>query len=207
MMDLKEQQTIVKNHKKLETNCSCLHEKVKMLQKDLNHEKYVRNNLENNSRKLNVEITGIPVLPDENCKSIVFKIGKLMGVDDIKYKSIDVSHRLMSDSAEKIPPINARFISRTERDAYYSKRSGLKLADITNIGFKKTNVTAKSNNKIYINESLSIDTKIMFKDCRAVCARLGYRHCFTSGGVIYIKRDQTSQRIRINTTDDFNKIR
>ena len=69
------------------------------------------------------------VLPDENCESIVFKIGKLMGVDDIKYESIDVAHRLMSDSAEKMPPIIARFISLTERDAYFSKRSGLKLAD------------------------------------------------------------------------------
>ena len=27
-------------------------------------------------------------------------------------------------------------------------------------------------------------TQMMFKDCRAVYTRLGYRHCFTSGGII-----------------------
>ena len=61
----------------------------------------------------------------------------------MKYESIDVAHRLMSDLADRIPPIIVRFISRTERDKYFSKRSGLKLTDITNLGFEKTNITAK----------------------------------------------------------------
>ena len=127
-----------------------------------------------------------------------------MNVTDMKYESIDVAHRLMSDLTDRIPPIIARFISRTERDKYFTKRSGLKFTDITNLGFEKTNITAKRYNKIYTNESLSIDSKIMFKDCRAVCTRLGYRHWYTTGGAIYVKKDQNSQGIRINTTGDFN---
>ena len=79
--------------------------------------------------------------------------------------------------------------------------------DITNLGFEKTNITAKSFNKIYINESLSIDTKILLNECRAICPNLGYKHCFTTGGVIYVKRDQNSQRIRINTEEDFKMLR
>ena len=129
-----------------------------------------------------------------------------MGVTDIKYESIDVAHRLISDSTERIPPIITRFRSRTGRDNYFSKRLGLKLADITNLSFEKTNITAKSFNKIYINESLSIDMKILFKECRSICTNLGYKHCFTTGGVIYAKRDQNSQRIRINTEEDFKKL-
>ena len=117
-----------------------------------------------------------------------------------------MAHRLISDSTERIPPIIARFRSRTERDNYFSKSLGLKLADITNLGFEKTNITAKSFNKIYINESLPIDTNILFKECRAICTNLGYKHCFTTGGEIYVKRDQNLQRIHINTEEDFKKL-
>ena len=34
--------------------------------------------MENNSRKINLEITGIPTVADEDCKKVVYALGKLL---------------------------------------------------------------------------------------------------------------------------------
>ena len=66
------------------------------------------------------EKTGIPVGHEENCKVIAKKIGEMMRVED-KYLNIDVAHRLLTNSEEKIPAIIVKF-KREDRDKFFEKR-------------------------------------------------------------------------------------
>ena len=201
------QTTILKSHAKMEKVNQKLMDQVAILEKELEKVKSYKNHMENNSRKITLEISGIPVTKNENCKHIVFDIGMAMGFKELQYNDIDVAHRLMSDeTTDRIPSIIVKFISRTSRDNYYSYRAGLKDITILDLKLSETPATKKVKNKIYINESLSLDTKLLFKKARKQAEDFDYKHCYVYGSIIYIKKDKDSQKIRINSEKDFKKL-
>ena len=183
-----------------------LENKIVELEKSALDEKLSRNYMENNNRKINIEITGIPVVHGENCKDIARKIGEMMLVEH-KYLNIDVAHRLLTNSEDKIPAVIVKFKSREDRDKFFEKRSNLKGITIENIGYSKSFATEKMYHKIYINESLSVFTKLLFRKSREACRVHNYKHCYTSGGVVYVKKDGDSQKTRINHEGDLRKIK
>ena len=65
------QENIQSNHIKLEKNLLIYENRILNLEREALDEKLARNYMENNSRKLNLEITGIPAVADENCKKLV----------------------------------------------------------------------------------------------------------------------------------------
>ena len=164
----KQQDSVIKSHAELINHQNYLVERINTLEKKLSEEIVNRSHGENNSRKMNVELSGIPITHNEDCKEIIAKIGREMGLN-ITRNNIDVAHRLFKKDNNHIPIIIARFYSRTERDAYFFKRSSLKDKTIKDFGFEPTTESAKMKNKIYINESLSIYTKQIFKYCRMKC--------------------------------------
>ena len=112
-------------------------------------ESVLRDDNENNSRKYNLEFSGVPKDTDEQRhmpRKYVADIMKLMGSQNTD-SAIDVAHRKMAGS------IIARFNTRAQRDEVYEKRFALK--DITSIdlGF---DVPVKGN-PIYVNESLTFE--------------------------------------------------
>ena len=189
-----------------EKTVKILEDRIVDLEKSALDEKLSRNYMENNSRKINIEITGIPVGHEENCKVIAKKIGEMMRVED-KYLNIDVAHRLLTNSEERIPAIIVKFKSREDRDKFFEKRSNLKGKTIEDIGYSKNHATEKIYHKIYINESLSVFTKLLFRKSREACRAHNYKHCYTSGGVVYVKKDRDLQKMRINHEGDLRKIK
>ena len=111
----KQQDNILNSHTEMNTQIRNMNEKIKLLEKRLLSETLTRNQNENHSRKINVEISGVPITDNENCKDIVAKISKLMGLE-FKSNEIDVAHRLFKKDHMHIPNIIARFFSRSERD-------------------------------------------------------------------------------------------
>ena len=134
----------------------------------------------------------------------VVNIGKIMGLE-LTTKDVDVAHRLFKINDQHIPVIIARFYSRTDRDAYFYARSGLKPKTILDLGYEANSETKKIHNKIYINESLSVYTKQLFKHCRQKCHDLGFSSCFVNSGIIYVKKSKEANKIRINSMYDAEK--
>ena len=155
---------------------------------------------------MNIEVTGIQTIADENYKQIIYKLGKLIKVQEEHLNNIDVAHRLLTHT-NKIPAIIVKFKSRTDRDHFFEKRFNLKDKTIEIIGFKKSSLTENQHHKIYLNESLSIFTKLLFKKYRDSCRMLKYKHCFTTGGVISVKKEKNSGKIRINHEGDLKKMK
>ena len=117
------QESIVAHHSQLDKNNKFLLDKITMLECDLKKEKYDRNHMENNSRKLNVEISGIPMTRGENCKQIAYNLGIKMGHQLLKAGHPDVAHRLMTDpNSNRIPAIIVK--SNTRQTETHSTPTG-----------------------------------------------------------------------------------
>ena len=89
------------SHKQIQENIQnnyVLHEKklllyeyrIMSLEREVLDEKLARNYMENNSRKMNIEVTGIPTTADENCKQIIYKLWKLIKIEEEHLNNIDV---------------------------------------------------------------------------------------------------------------------
>ena len=121
-------------------------------------EAVLRDENENNSRKINLEFSGVPKAEGETQEmptKYVEEIMKLIGSEN-GLNAIDVAHRKMSGA------IIARFKTRTQRDEVYDKRFALKGITSLDLGFR---LPTKGNN-IFINESLTFERSKVMADIR-----------------------------------------
>ena len=198
--------TVNNKHKQMEDICDELVERVKILEEKLVEETMNRSHAENNNRKMNVEITGIPILNNENCKEIVSRIGRAMGINNIAAEDVDVAHRLYQAQGDTIPKLIARFKSRTDRESFYERRFQLKDITIKDLGYESTADTERLYNRIYINESLSKYTKQLFRKCRIATRINDFYSCYVEKGVTIVKETQMSKKLRINNIYDYQNI-
>ena len=74
-----------------------------------------------------------------------------------------------------------KFKSRTYRDKYFEKRFNLKNKNIENLGLGPwSTLTEQQHHKIYINESLSVFTKLLFKKTCDTCRIMKYNRWLTA---------------------------
>ena len=198
-----QQNKILTIHANMEQSMTALETENLELKKSLESCQNAVNHLENRNRLHNVEITGIPLQEHENCMDIVQKIADHLKILGFK-PEVDIAHRLKTDPKKKLTPaIIVRFKDRSTRNLFYQNRFSLKDITITNLGFKDENV---KGTKIFINESLSVATKTLFKSARAKAKELKYHSCNTSQGIIYAKKIHPGPRITITRETDLLKI-
>ncbi|KAH7959003.1 hypothetical protein HPB49_007104 [Dermacentor silvarum] len=105
-------------------NSQCQYD-IKQMQKALVEAKQEIIELKQYSRSQNVEIKGIPVLPDENLRKSVVKMATFVGVN-ISEDDIDVVHRVRSKDKDR-PNVVLRFCTRAVRDKFFSAARKAKL--------------------------------------------------------------------------------
>lgn len=77
------------------------------------------------------------------------------------------------------------------------KRKGLKLADI---GYKG------NNEKIYVNHEMTQLEKSVFFEARRIQKNKNWKYVWEKKGLIYVKKEEGSQAIRINSIEQLNTI-
>ena len=108
------------------------------------------NDLEQYGRRCMVEISNIPVKPEESMKSIITALATNMNINNFSYNNdVDAAHGLHSKLSP--PPIIVMFHSRTKRNEFYDKRKALR-----NITLKDLDLNFEENANIFVNESLTI---------------------------------------------------
>ena len=128
------------------------------MEANLERESEMRDALETNSRKINLELSGIPKKENEtdaDCKEAVVKLLQLMGSENGK-ECVDVAHRKYAGG------IIIKFKSREQRNEVYSKRFNLFGKTSLQLGFE----LPEKGNSLYLNESLSFDRSCLMKDIR-----------------------------------------
>ena len=107
------------------------------------------------SRRDCLEITGIPILPEENPKQLIKEIGTLIDVN-VEDANLAAAHRL-PDTKNVKHRLIVMFVHSDKREEMYKKRRNLIGKNISNLPSVQAamGLAATSNNKIHINESLT----------------------------------------------------
>ena len=92
---------------------------------------------------------------------------------------------------------------RTKRNSFYEKRTflkGITLKDLSELNFVE-------DQPIFINESLTIFNRILFKKVREACKKKQFKYFWTNNGKIMCKRNQQSDVIIIKDERDIEEIK
>lgn len=206
---LKSVQNLKTGNTALQLENKSLKHKVFNLRRDLDQSRTVTNNMEQYSRRDCIEIKGIPGTPEEDTTSIAIKTASLMGLT-LSREDISISHRLSKPSYSEAmsgptgtgerrgtPNIIVKFVRRETRDAFYRARRKLagKTTDDLDLG-------RYASNNIYISESLSPANRELFKSCLTFKKNRKYRFIWTHNGRIYLRKEENSPAIMINSQKD-----
>lgn len=152
-----------------------------------------------------VEFIGVPEQPQENLVHLVLtsaaKIGIEMNESDIDYVSRAGTFRVEMAENRHLPrPVVVRFLRRSKRNEFLKNakvRRHLQTQDLELSGHSQ---------KIYINERLTRENRLLFRDARRSTKEAGFKYCWTSNGTVYIRRKEGAGAIAIRTRDDLAKL-
>ena len=172
-----------------------LNEKIIHLEKQISEQDTLRDELDQYNRRENLEFHGIPEQINENTNFIIKEMAKKINVQ-IKDSDISTSHRLPA-SKNKHPPIIVRFTNRDIKNKIYYKRRNL-------IGVNDFGITGMT--KLFINENLTPKRKKLFSLAYKKRIELNYQYIWSNNGEIYLRKNSTSDRIKISSLEDIHNL-
>lgn len=149
------------------------------------------------SRRNNIEIHGIPELPQENVYNLVSDIGKALECN-INKKDIDVAHRVPSSNKSLPRPIIVKFINRWQKGEIMIAKRNKKLLT-SSIGIPSP------EKPIFINDHLTPRTKGILRKAKDLRNK-GFKYVWSRDGKIFVRKDEASQAIVIKSLDDVVKL-
>ncbi|XP_075559371.1 uncharacterized protein LOC142590857 [Dermacentor variabilis] len=158
------------------------------------------NELEQYSRRQNLEIVGLPYHDNENLLEKLNVLATDVELPPLSEADVEAVHRLPSrsindievgDSAKKVASVLVRFVSRSTRDAWLAKKGQLK----------------ETKSKIFFNENLTAQNKALFWKMKKMAKEKEYVFAWLKNGKMFVRRGPRSRAIRIRTTNDLDKIR
>ena len=175
-----ENQTLKKEVRFLKTSLEEVKEDNDAMAEDLATAINKIDDLEQYSRKHNLEFHGIPESSQENLAEQIIKLGNVLNVP-IRNNDIDICHRLPASkkSNNKPRPIIARFKSYGAKKALYSARKQLKNQSLNNV-FPGANI-------LYINENLTRRRRELFNKVWKTKKLNHWHSVWTVDGKIFFK--------------------
>lgn len=151
-------------------------------------------NVEQQSRKKNLEIHGIQQREGENLKLLVQDLAHQLHLP-FEENDIEVVHRVPQNNPKKRNPIMLQLSSQKRRNEWLKKRK---------TGLVSSNIVSGSDSQhIYVNVSLSPRYKELFWKTRQAQKELMYKYCWLGeGGDIFLQRNSESKRILIRCEED-----
>ncbi|XP_078001141.1 uncharacterized protein LOC144453684 [Glandiceps talaboti] len=159
--------------------------------------------LQQYTRRNNLEIHGIQEQPGEDTDALVMKVATAAGIR-ISQTDIDVSHRLPSRrqcSNTKPSTIIVRFTRRTVRSNIYNARKNIK-----NKSTRDMNIDNNDQNRVYINENLSPTNKQIFYKANERKKMKKWKFIWTNKGKIFVKKSEEERAIMISSEGDIEQM-
>lgn len=153
--------------------------------------------LEQRSRLNNLEIKGVPASNSENLFDVLSKIGRHIHFD-IPKEQINyiarVPMRNSKDNKNIVVSVHSRYI----KDDFVAaaKKSTITPATLGMSG----------NNRIYVNDHLTIENKILLNKTKALAKDRGFSFTWVRGCKIFVRKNENSPKIQIRSDVDFTKI-
>lgn len=129
-----------------------------------------------------IEVSGVTEAENENVHHTMLMMSSLVGIR-LTDTDVDGIHRAgpRRGPGHSPRPIVVKFTRRALRDQF------LKAAKIRKLTTTDVDIKGESSN-IYVNERLTRSNRLLFRDTRKQFKEAGYKFCWTSGGIIYVKK-------------------
>jgi len=165
------------------------------IKKELKYVKQEIVELQQYSRRSNIEINNLPEVENENLSDVLGKIGSLTQCN-LK-DNIVVAHRIQTFNKDKPKPIIVQFTSKPVRDSMLKLLKDRKL--------KTTDISPRSvDMPIYFNEHLAPDLKKLFYLARKFKTENNFLYCWIKDGKILLRKSESTRILRIKNEDDLN---
>lgn len=153
--------------------------------------------LQQYSRRTNIELCEFPEVPNENLNEVGENILKKLEVENTC--TITAIHRLPSRNPAKTKPIVIQFQSKTARDICLqaAKKKKLQASDIKP-DFKAT--------PVYFNEHLCRAIKSVYFEARKFKKNNNYKFCWVRDSKIYLRKNDDSNAIKVRSVSDLPNV-
>lgn len=154
------------------------------------------------SRRDCLELTGVPIIPNDQPKKLVQEVATAIGVS-LEDESISIAHRLPDRSMKG--RIIVKFTQRDKRDEIYKRRKQLTGKTTRNLPSINSELGKSLGNptKIFINESLTPYRKKLFGRIHSFKKENNFKFIWTSNGKIYLTENETAQSHGFTTSEAF----
>lgn len=153
-------------------------------------------------RMQNVEITGIPEGKDEITSELVLKVTKHIGINIVP-SDLEFAHRVQprrAESASRARSVIVRLRERIVKDQIIAAARKHRAMTAKDLGI------GSESSKIFVNEHLTKESKMLLNSCKQKAKEVNYKYIWTKNCRIYVRRNDTSPAIPINSSSDLLKI-
>lgn len=147
------------------------------------------NNLEQYSRRQNLEIHGLPRKEHENLLHTVNELAAKLELPELAESDVEGMHRLPA-RADKIPVVLIRFNSRATKEKWIKKNSSLR----------------ERQSSIRLFDNLTAANKKLLWLTKAEAQEKDYQFTWQKDGSVFVRRRQGDRAIKIENEDDLQKI-
>lgn len=183
-------QTTVSKQNSLEKENELLKSEMHQLKTDLVE-------LQQYSRRMNVEITDYPEAEKENLNHVFSSFCTCL---DLKLENnVSVIHRIPTSNKDKPRPIIIQFDNKPNRDLF------LKAARIKKLTANDLN-SRFVNNPIFVSEHLTKELKKVFYHSRQFKTQNNFKYCWVRDGKIFLRQNESSKVHRIVSTVDLLNV-
>lgn len=151
------------------------------------------------SRRFNIQLDGIPEMHNERAMDIVNKLATVVDEPIIINQDIQAAHRLPSNKSRRVPSFLIQFSNKQKRDAVYKKA---RKKDLVSLDF----VSDVPETPVYCNDHLTPYYKKLLYETKQVKKEKKYEFVWVINGKILAKKDKNSTTLRIETFKDIEKM-
>lgn len=157
-------------------------------------------NLEQYSRKNNVEVSGVPATRGESVKDLVMDVGAAIGVV-MQESDVASAHRVPTYKKDREPSLIIQFNSRSKREEWLSKYRAKK--QLTAMEINKN----FPSRRVFINSHLSPENKQFLAKLKLKCREVGYSFAWCRDDKFFARKSPEENAIKINSYADIDKLK
>uniref|UniRef100_A0A8D9FB52 FP protein C-terminal domain-containing protein n=1 Tax=Cacopsylla melanoneura TaxID=428564 RepID=A0A8D9FB52_9HEMI len=163
------------------------------------------NELEQYSRRSNIQITNVAEMPNEDLEKMICEVGEKIGIKINMKQDIQAIHRVPTKSANSPKPIIVKFTNRMQRNNFIkeAKKKKLKCNQLNST----QDILFSNNKSIYFNDHLTPHNSKIFYEARKCVTEKNAKSAWTRDGKIYLKRDDMSPPVQITSIKNLDTFR
>lgn len=155
--------------------------------------------LEQYSRRTNLEISGIPESRNEDTMTILRDVGTAIGVE-LQETQVMAVHRVPSFKRGRAPSLVAQFQTKMQRDVWLNNFK--KNKDLT---ARKVN-NAFPDSRVYINEHLSPENKIFLGQLKEKSKQCNVKYVWFKDGKFYLRKADGERCYKVTKIADVERF-